>query len=271
MSTWAKLLGAAASAAAIVGNGSSFAEETIGVPVTVAARTTQTIDQIMERERLLPPFLLRAPRAIEQELEINIELKEDPNAPPPLSHWPPIPESFSGVLAPVEPPNLPQTVGTSFKAASYSEGGWFPPDSMGDVGPSQIVIHVNGRIKVFDKTGVLGALNADASTFWTPVSPEQFPRGPASSLRPAFGALVRALDRFRLGEQPAHDRGQLGSDHHGSREFHVLTRSRSARSSPRTLRSSATTPAWASTRTPSTSAATCSTQASPPISTRAPT
>ena len=178
MTQWAKFLGAAASAAAIVCGGSIFAEDTIGVPVTVKTGTTQTIGQIMERDRLLPPFLLRAPRAVEQEFEIDLTLKEDPNAPPPLSHWPPIAESLSGVLAPVEPPNLPQTVGTSFKAASFSEGGWFPPDSMGDVGPSQIVVHVNGRIKVFDKTGALGALNADAFAFWAPVLLSNFPGDP---------------------------------------------------------------------------------------------
>ena len=165
--------------AAITSAGSALAEDTVGVPVTVEKAMTQTVDQIMERDRLLPPPLLRSPRAIEQEMELDIELREDPNAPPPMSHWPPIPDSFSGVLAPVEPPHLPQTVGTSFRATMMSEGGgWFPPDSMGDVGPTQVVIHVNGRVKVLDKTGAPGPLNADTYAFWGPVLFTNYPGDP---------------------------------------------------------------------------------------------
>src|SRR5262249_32285106 len=41
-----------------------------------------------------------------------------------------------------------------------------PPDPMGDVGPTQILAATNGRIKVFDKAGNLGALNVTDSVFW---------------------------------------------------------------------------------------------------------
>ena len=132
----------------------------------------------MERNRLLPPPLLRAPRPVEQELEVDVDLEEDPNAPPPMSHWPPIAESYSGVLAPVDPPYLPQTVGTNFKAVGSCESGFIPPDSNGDVGPTQILMHVNGRIKVLSKTGVVGPLNADAFAFWAPVLMSNFPADP---------------------------------------------------------------------------------------------
>ena len=167
-------------AAAITAAGLALAEDTVGVPATVEKRATQTVDQIMERDRLLPPPHLRSPRAVEQELEDHdIELREDPDAPPPMSHWPPIPDSFSGVLAPGDPPNLPQTIGTSFRATTRSEGGaWFPPDSMGDVGPTQVLIHVNGRVKVLDKTGSPGPLNADTYAFWAPVLLSNYPGDP---------------------------------------------------------------------------------------------
>jgi hypothetical protein len=59
---------------------------------------------------------------------------------------------------------------TSFLGAQSSESGFIPPDSMGSVGPSQIVVCVNGRIKVFDKQGNLGTLNVDDSTFWASVA-----------------------------------------------------------------------------------------------------
>ena len=44
-------------------------------------------------------------------------------------------------------------------------------DTMGDVGPTQILFHVNGRVKVFSKTGVLGSLNVSESVFWASLSP----------------------------------------------------------------------------------------------------
>src|SRR5207247_308691 len=48
-----------------------------------------------------------------------------------------------------------------------------PPDTMGDVGPSQILVHVNGRIKVFSKSGVVGGLNASDLSFWSSVRDSQ--------------------------------------------------------------------------------------------------
>jgi PKD repeat protein len=71
------------------------------------------------------------------------------------------------------PPNAgpfnPQTVGTGFLGAQLSESGFIPPDSMGAVGPSQFLVCVNGRIKVFDKNGNLGPLNADTDVFFNSV------------------------------------------------------------------------------------------------------
>jgi len=171
-------IGAVVLTAAFLSSTVIFAEDLVGTPIVLQRGVSQTIDEIMARDRLLPPFYLRLPRAIEQELGVEPELAEDPNAPPPLSHWPPIAESFSGVTSSVGPPNLPQTVGTSFKAMTYSEGFWYPPDSMGDVGPTQILVHVNGRIKVFDKTGTLGPLNADNYAFWAPVLSSNYPADP---------------------------------------------------------------------------------------------
>jgi hypothetical protein len=139
-----------------------------GVPVVVQRGITETVAQIMARERLMPAALLASTRETDEDLEEEPALKEDPNLPLPLSHRPPIPAVFSAAI--VGAPNLPQTVGTSFKGVGRSESNFIPPDSMGDVGPTQILIHVNGRIKVFNKTGVLGPLNASASAFWASVT-----------------------------------------------------------------------------------------------------
>jgi hypothetical protein len=60
------------------------------------------------------------------------------------------------------------TAGTSFLGAQKS-GNVIPPDSMGSVSHDQVVVSVNGRIKVFDKQGNLGGLNVTDLTFWNSV------------------------------------------------------------------------------------------------------
>ncbi|MBI4581673.1 MAG: hypothetical protein HY718_18400, partial [Planctomycetes bacterium] len=58
----------------------------------------------------------------------------------------------------------------SFTAATFNDAFAFPPDSMGAVGPTQFLLGINGRIRVFDKTtGAIGALNADMDVFFNPV------------------------------------------------------------------------------------------------------
>jgi hypothetical protein len=66
----------------------------------------------------------------------------------------------------------------NFKGVGLSESGFIPPDSMGDVGPTQILMHENGRIKVFDKTGALGTLNVSDATFWASVRGASQPSDP---------------------------------------------------------------------------------------------
>ena len=68
--------------------------------------------------------------------------------------------------------------GTSFLGAQLSESGFIPPDSMGAVGPSQVVVDVNGRIKVFDKQGNLGGLNVSDNVFWNSVRNGSEPTDP---------------------------------------------------------------------------------------------
>ncbi len=58
---------------------------------------------------------------------------------------------------------------TNFLGARLNESGFIPPDSMGAVGPSQILVSVNGRIKAFDKQGNPDGLNMTDSDFWAPV------------------------------------------------------------------------------------------------------
>src|SRR2546426_1039388 len=141
----------------------------VGVPETLGMGITETVRAIMGRQRKAPRRLGN-PSPADRGDQADLKLLDDPKAPA-VAQWPPAPPGE----APAGPsPGNPQTPGTSFLAVSLSpptfpESGSIPPDSMGDVGPSQILVGVNGRIKVFDKTGVVGALDSDMDVFFDSV------------------------------------------------------------------------------------------------------
>ncbi len=63
------------------------------------------------------------------------------------------------------------TASTNFVGVNTNESGYYPPDCNGEVGLSQILVTANGRIKVFDKSGVLGALNTTTNAFFSAALP----------------------------------------------------------------------------------------------------
>ena len=77
-----------------------------------------------------------------------------------------------------------QSNALNFTAVTLSDTLAFPPDSMGSVGPSQIVVAVNGRIRSFDKiTGAAdGVLDVNPDSFFdtvmTPPTAENFTSDP---------------------------------------------------------------------------------------------
>ena len=134
---------------------------------------TESVAEIMERARVNGDFEPRTTVEDVEAQEYEVErdhLKMDP-ASPAVPMWP----AQSGMLpvapAPAGPgaPNLPQAVGTSFLATNISESGFIPPDTVGSVGPTQVLVCSNGRIKVFDKSGTVGGLNASTNTFFNSV------------------------------------------------------------------------------------------------------
>jgi Bacterial Ig-like domain len=66
-------------------------------------------------------------------------------------------------------PSQAVSPGSNFLGSQLNQSGFVPPDSMGAVGPSQVMVDVNGRIRVFDKQGNLNALDLTDSAFWAPV------------------------------------------------------------------------------------------------------
>jgi hypothetical protein len=75
-------------------------------------------------------------------------------------------------------PSQAVTPGSDFLGSTLNQSGFVPPDSMGSVGPTQVVVDVNGRIRVFDKEGNLVALDLTDSEFWAPVSAGSEPTDP---------------------------------------------------------------------------------------------
>jgi hypothetical protein len=67
---------------------------------------------------------------------------------------------------------------TSFLGAQSNESGFIPPDSMGAVGPSQVLVFVNGVLKIFDKQGNQIGSNISDSAFWAPVRNGSEPTDP---------------------------------------------------------------------------------------------
>jgi hypothetical protein len=69
--------------------------------------------------------------------------------------------------------------GTSFLGADSNDSGFIPPDSMGAVGPTQILVFVNGRIRLFDKQGNPDPnLDVTDSAFWDSVRDDSEPTDP---------------------------------------------------------------------------------------------
>jgi hypothetical protein len=118
----------------------------------------------MAREKFTPavPFDESEEREPNRTIR-GVPIEQNPLAPA-VAQWPPQRGAIS-----VETPFAPQTVGTSFLGADKTESPFRPPDTMGAVGPSQVLVFVNGRIKVFSKAGVLGALNATTDVFFSSV------------------------------------------------------------------------------------------------------
>lgn len=148
----------------------------LGQAITGEAAVSETTAEIMERAR--QQAALQQVREVAQELE-RPPREDVPQNPFALTglQWPPAPEGDEAqqlrLLSPNFTPNLtlaPQPVTLNFNGATFADTQAWPPDSMGAVGPTQFLLAVNGRIRVFDKTtGAVGPLDADSDVFFTRV------------------------------------------------------------------------------------------------------
>ncbi len=163
-------------------NGAKPAEQ---VPWVGSMGITETTDQIMAREweRAATEAI---PSVIEQPANLyskpEMELPDRRNLPQNsrsrrVSQWPLAAAGAASKGAqPTKGPDRnptprnPQTIGTSFDGISLGETSVVPPDSMGGVGPTNVVVCSNNRIKSFSRAGALGSLNADLDVFFASVA-----------------------------------------------------------------------------------------------------
>ena len=141
------------------------AKEAHPMPDGLEPGAAESVDEIMARQDVLggagPSSSIPA--------NLNKDRKSSPQAPaaPFTSRWP-SPDPFPQVeFAAVGPSVIAFGVGVSFEGAQFSDSGQLPPDPMGAAGPTQFLVCVNGRIRVFSKEGVLGALNATTDNFFS--------------------------------------------------------------------------------------------------------
>lgn len=138
-------------------------DEIQGETIRLEPGITETVAQIMEREK----NTLKKPLTIDEREEVETEFEK--RHPPENLTAPNYP--FNQKIEPMSM-LLPQTVGTSIAGPGRTSDAIssIPPDSVGDVGPTQVLMHANGRIKVYDKiTGALGTLDVVDTTFWNSV------------------------------------------------------------------------------------------------------
>src|SRR5262245_19855562 len=104
-------------------------------------------------------------------------LPQNPDAPN-ISQWPTgrapdnkrarAPTNLEGEIS--EELDADQAIGASFTGATYTESFNVPPSPMGDVGPNQILMVINGRVRTFTKGGALdGVLDTTSDDFFNSV------------------------------------------------------------------------------------------------------
>jgi hypothetical protein len=153
------------------------AQEVQGVPWTGAPGITQSVQEIMARERAqtreggpvgettrgrIPDNLREEPEETGDSKSAGFGINKGT-------------ETLEGARSAITAADvstfaLSQTVSTSFKAATLTDTMLVPPSPMGAVGPSQILMVINGWVKTFNKNGTAdGAINVSSDTFFNSV------------------------------------------------------------------------------------------------------
>ncbi|PYR60193.1 MAG: hypothetical protein DMF91_12775, partial [Acidobacteria bacterium] len=152
--------------------------ETVGVPSVGAFGVERTTADLMAAQAIAPPSSSAAWRMMRKKLPDRRNLPQDPSAVAVAST--PVRDANVNERAPGPRADFAQSVSMEFTAATLTDTGAFPPDSMGAVGPTQFLLFVNGRLRTFNKTtGTAdGVINIDPDVFFaTVMTPPPGPTG----------------------------------------------------------------------------------------------
>lgn len=154
--------------AGIDGPAGTTAQDAPTPPWTGAAAVTRSTADIMAEAARSPQVAAAAPRRFVKVRPDRRDLPEHPDARP-VPSWPPQPLFDRAPIG----PSVAQTLASpNVTLASLGEDtNSLPPDTMGDIGPTQYVVGINGRLRTVSKsTGLAdGVLNASFDTFFAPV------------------------------------------------------------------------------------------------------
>ena len=159
---------------------------------TIECAGTWTMDELVrfDLERVGPPdpWVVPAPKHWKHghELGPGIGGNEALPAPAPAPRAPSAIASCPGLIAP--------TITSSF--LGLEDGAiTIPPDTMGAVGPNDIVVMLNDRVRLQDRSGA-EIVTVSLSSFWAPVSPSA-PFDPVIMFDPHSDRWIACVDSHR--------------------------------------------------------------------------
>src|SRR4051794_28526030 len=127
------------------------------------------------------------PRGVEREKEEKDEQegsRRNVEKPGPKKQNARSPRTADGGVARDVKPALSLASPLGIEGPNLNDAPFYPPDTEGDIGPTQFIAMVNGRVRSYNKaTGAAdGALNADTDAFWasvmTPPTSDNFTSDP---------------------------------------------------------------------------------------------
>ena len=197
-----------------------------GVPYYGGKGITETVSQIMRRERNTPKRAFD-PNFVEERPEVEEFIPKKTQAPGALAvpRFPYDPSDDNVIRNNF----LPQTIGTSIAGPGRNADGIsaIPPDSMGDVGPTQVLMHVNGRVRVYDKfTGAVGGLDVADTTFWNSVRNVQGISDPRVEYDRLSGRWFLVMINVAATSEPDNDSCQQRADDSGFDKLYILSNNR---------------------------------------------
>ena len=139
-----------------------FSQTIVGQPWTGERGITQSVKEIMARnngENRGP----RPPKTPHGEIFKTLQNPDAIDYP----FYPNLGQNEMGELSLQSA--IPFVLSTSFTATTSASNGSYPPDTNFAIGPTQIGVAINGRIKFFTKAGVASGLDSDIDIMFNPV------------------------------------------------------------------------------------------------------